>query len=335
MKDLQSEYRSEYKNQNLRQMRRYLKLTQKEFLDRFFQDDDGNRRISVATLSNMEARGGPQLDMLIIHISEQIGCDPMIFEMEPENFYNQLSEILADQRAEAEIRENGEKKGNIARLVNRLTMHFADQLLSGQIKRGDQIDSDRTLAKDMGVGRSAIREALKVLDVMGLIDIRPGDGTYISSRESEFFIIPLSWSLFMNSNQVDNILEMRDIVEVRSAELAAQCRDERKLTHLGTVFHEMQQAYVSKDVKEFLDLDIEFHLVIADCSGNQILSSLIQTIRNLLKWVSESGMSTEEHLRIIYEEHQRIYGCIISANPEGAGKAMHEHMERSRKRYTL
>ena len=97
----------------------------------------------------------------------------------------------------------------------------------------------------------------------------------------------------------------------------------------------MKIAYEARDSKTFLELDVEFHVTIALCSGNQILSSLIQTIRSLLKWVSERGMSTEEHLRGILEEHTQIYERILSGNAEEAGKAMHEHLEHSKLRYTM
>ena len=335
MKSIPSEYDSKNKNQNLRQLRTFLHMTQGDFLDAFFHDAEGKRLFSVAKLSSLESYGGAQLDPVIVQVSEQLGLEPLSFGMEPQEFYDHLSEKIPNQHRPEEFRDIGVKEGNISRLVNRLTLYIADQILSGKLHRGEKIASDRALAQELGVGRSAIREGLKVLNVMGMIDIRPGDGTYISSQDSDFFIIPLSWSLFMSGAQIDNILEMRDIIEVRSAELAAGCRDEARLSRLQTVFEEMKIAYEARDSKTFLELDVEFHVTIALCSGNQILSSLIQTIRSLLKWVSERGMSTEEHLRGILEEHTQIYERILSGNAEEAGKAMHEHLEHSKLRYTM
>ncbi len=335
MKDIPSEYASKNKHQNLRQLRTFLQMTQAEFLDTFFQDEKGKRKFSVAKLSSLESYGGSRLDPAIVQVSEQLGLEPLSFGLEPEAFYEILVEKIPERSNVEELLDIGVKEGNIARLVNRLTMYIADQILSGKLHRGERIASDRALAAELGVGRSALREGLKVLNVMGMIDIRPGDGTYISSRDSDFFIIPLSWSLFMSGNQIDNILEMRDIIEVRSAELAADCRDEARLARLKAVFEEGEKAYQTRDSKTFLDLDVELHVTIAMCSGNQILSSIIQTIRSLLKWVSESGMSTEEHLRVILEEHRQIYDCITSGDAQGAGKAMHDHLEHSKQRYTL
>ena len=201
------------------------------------------------------------------------------------------------------------------------------------LKKGDKIESDRVLATKLGVGRSAVREALKVLDVLGMIDIRPGQGTYISGNEANFFVIPLSWSLFMNGNQTESILEVRDLLEVKAAYLAADCVDDRALNRLYDVSHKIHQAYVEQNYKKFLDADLEFHSSIAECSGNTVIYSMLQTISNLMRHVSETGMIDGRQLQEIYEEHQKIYGLILAKDGEGATEAMEEHMKRSKARY--
>ena len=126
-------------------------------------------------------------------------------------------------------------------MVNRLTMYFADEILEGRLKRGDQIESDRELAKKLNVGRSAVREALKVLDVLGMIDIRLGQGTYITSRETNFFSVPLSWSLFLDGTQVR--ASFRFVERWNSAvQLASQCEDKNKLDKLTDIYYRMQKT---------------------------------------------------------------------------------------------
>ena len=99
------------------------------------------------------------------------------------------------------------------------------------------------------------------------------------------------------------------------------------------ISHKLHKAYVEKDYKEFLDGDLEFHICIAECSGNQVIYSMIQTISNLMRHVSGSGMVDEEQLKDIYEEHQRVYGLILAKDSEGASEAMKEHLEKSLGRY--
>ena len=329
-----SEHDKAYKNENLRLLRLTLGLTQKQFIERFLSDDDGTPLISVATLSNLESRGGMRLDEVILRTAEGLGMDVMSFLMQPEEFAENIHELLPNgEEDEAASRSQSGKRGNIGQLLNRLTMYFAEQIFEKNLKKGDKIESDRELAERFGVGRSAVREAMKVLDVLGMVDIRPGQGTYISNNESNFFIIPLSWSLFLNGSQIDDLVDVRNVLEVRAAFLTAVNTDEEGRRELHENMHLQHQSYLEKDYNTFLKADLDFHSCIARCSGNQVIYSMNQTIRNLMRHISGTGMVNEEQLRDIYQEHQKIYGLILAGDGDGAAEAMKEHLRQSRGRY--
>lgn len=340
---VEGKYNSVYKKDNIRQVRRTLKMTQKEFLEYFLMKENGKTAMSVATLSNLESKGGDRLNEVISAVSGRLQLDSMMFSLEPQEFLQNLETCLNSHQADEDLFYKSEKKGNISQLVNRLTMYFADEILEGRLKRGDQIESDRELAKKLNVGRSAVREALKVLDVLGMIDIRLGQGTYITSRETNFFSVPLSWSLFLDGTQVKSILQVRGALELRAVQLAAQCEDKNKLDKLTDIYYQMQKTFQeSKDtdnlqhaLQETLNADIEFHTCIAECSGNPIILSMLTTIRNFLKRVSGTGMVDAEQLQAVVEEHQKLYGAIISGNVDAATQTMTKHLAASMARYKI
>lgn len=340
---VEGKYNSVYKKDNIRQVRRTLKMTQKEFLEYFLMKENGKTAMSVATLSNLESKGGDRLNEVISAVSGRLQLDSMMFSLEPQEFLQNLETCLNSHQADEDLFYKSEKKGNISQLVNRLTMYFADEILEGRLKRGDQIESDRELAKKLNVGRSAVREALKVLDVLGMIDIRLGQGTYITSRETNFFSAPLSWSLFLDDTQVKSILQVRGALELRAVQLAAQCEDKNKLDKLTDIYYRMQKTFQeSKDtdnlqhaLQETLNADIEFHTCIAECSGNPIILSMLTTIRNFLKRVSGTGMVDAEQLQAVVEEHQKLYGAIISGNVDAATQTMTKHLAASMARYKI
>lgn len=340
---VEGKYNSVYKKDNIRQVRRSLKMTQKEFLEYFLMKENGKTAMSVATLSNLESKGGDRLNEVISAVSGRLQLDSMMFSLEPQEFLQNLETCLNSHQADEDLFYKSEKKGNISQLVNRLTMYFADEILEGRLKRGDQIESDRELAKKLNVGRSAVREALKVLDVLGMIDIRLGQGTYITSRETNFFSVPLSWSLFLDGAQVKSILQVRGALELRAVQLAAQCEDKNKLDKLTDIYYRMQKTFQeSKDtenlqnaLQETLNADIEFHTCIAECSGNPIILSMLTTIRNFLKRVSGTGMVDAEQLQAVVEEHQKLYGAIISGNVDAATQTMMKHLAASMARYKI
>lgn len=340
---VEGKYNSVYKKDNIRQVRRTLKMTQKEFLEYFLMKENGKTAMSVATLSNLESKGGDRLNEVISAVSGRLQLDSMMFSLEPQEFLQNLETCLNSHQADEDLFYKSEKKGNISQLVNRLTMYFADEILEGRLKRGDQIESDRELAKKLNVGRSAVREALKVLDVLGMIDIRLGQGTYITSRETNFFSVPLSWSLFLDGTQVKSILQVRGALELRAVQLASQCEDKNKLDKLTDIYYRMQKTFQeSKDtdnlqhaLQETLNADIEFHTCIAECSGNPIILSMLTTIRNFLKRVSGTGMVDLEQLQAVVEEHQKLYGAIISGNVDAATQTMMKHLAASMARYKI
>ena len=322
-----------YKKDNLRYLRRYMGLTQKEFIARFLSEENGMPCMSIATYSNLESRGGVRLNDVVLSVAGQLSMDSMIFSMDSAEFAEKIDMLIPSQSRNKQIQENGMRKGNINQLLYRLTMYFADQIFDHKLKKGDQIESDRVLAAKLGVGRSAIREALKVLDVLGMIDIRPGQGTYISNDETNFFIIPLSWSLFLNGKQVENILTVRNLLEVKAAELAAECTDTEALKNLKVVDEKMNRAYAQQDYKAFLETDLEFHQGIARCSQNTVILSMMQTISSLMRHVSGSGMVNAQQLKESEEEHSRIYYCILKHDGKGAAEAMKYHLEKAAGRY--
>ena len=340
---VEGKYNSVYKKDNIRQVRRTLKMTQKEFLEYFLMKENGKTAMSVATLSNLESKGGDRLNEVISAVSGRLQLDSMMFSLEPQEFLQNLETCLNSHQADEDLFYKSEKKGNISQLVNRLTMYFADEILEGRLKRGDQIESDRELAKKLNVGRSAVREALKVLDVLGMIDIRLGQGTYITSRETNFFSVPLSWSLFLDGTQVKSILQVRGALELRAVQLASQCEDKNKLDKLTDIYYRMQKTFQeSKDtdnlqhaLQETLNADIEFHTCIAECSGNPIILSMLTTIRNFLKRVSGTGMVDSEQLQAVVEEHQKLYGAIISGNVDASTQTMMKHLAASMARYKI
>lgn len=321
-----------YKKENLRILRRHLGLTQKEFINNFLSEEE-DKPMSIATFSNLEVKGGARLNQVILKTANKISVDPMIFAMDSQEFAGQLSSLLPNEKDIQQIQKQGAKKNGINHLINQLTMHFAQQVMDGELKKGDKIESDRELAAMLNVGRSAIREAMKVLDVLGMVDIRPGQGTYISSNEADFFIIPLSWSLFLNGSQIENIITVRNLLETKAAELAAHCQDVNCLHELSLISHKTQKALMEGNHNDFLEGDLDFHSCIARCSGNDVIYTMIQTISNLMRNVSGTGMIYEEQVREIYDEHQKIYGSILTHDADASREAMSSHLAKSKKRY--
>ena len=325
-----------YFAENILTLRRRLKLTQREFINDYFVDEHDVALIGVSTLSGVEKGAQGNIAPLVASIAAKLKVDANVFMMDPDSFAKNIELFFKVLDDKPDMASQITRKGNtVDVLVQTLSNHLMDALISGELKPGDKLPSDRALSAEYDVSRSSIREALKVLSALGLITILPGQGTFIAHEHTDFFLAPLTWTLFISQNNVNHLLEMRRVLETETAWLAAERADSASLEELEERYAKMQAAYQAKDFKLFLDSDLNFHLAIAQCSGNPIYYRLLQTSRKVLSHISGSGMMTMEELHEIANEHSDIYAAIREKDPQNAKLKMQAHLERARARYRL
>ncbi len=198
-----------------------------------------------------------------------------------------------------------------------------DYLLGGELEAGARIPSERALAKAMGIGRSTIRDALKPLTLLGLLQVRPGDGTYLMSPDSDVLPQSINWSLLLGERRVRDLLEAREVIEPALARLAAARRGDDTVEELERLLQQMERP---REKKAFIEADLAFHMQIATAAENHALLGLMTSIRSLLEaWirrVAEAAPDTGPS----YEEHVPIFEAIRNADQDAAEQAMGSHL---------
>ncbi len=213
-----------------------------------------------------------------------------------------------------------------------VTRHLLDYLLAGHVKAGQQIPSERQLAAQLGVGRSAVRDAIRPLLLLGVVEARQGDGTYLRQPESSLLPQVVEWGLLLGEHATIDLIEARTYIEVALAELAARRRSDRDLEQMETNLRQMATPKVS--AAEFNEADLAFHLAVAQASGNTVLFGAMANIRTLLRvWITRVTAASPSTQRS-YEEHVPIFEAIRASDPVAAAGAMHAHMESARARLT-
>ena len=325
--------------ENVLTLRRRLAMTQSEFIEAYLSEN-GRPSISVATLSNMERGASLNTGKITKKLSLVMDVPHDVFELEPNVFAKNIDLFFAQQFArnnERRLAHGGERRrfSPIELLVRSLCDYLMDAVMSGDLKTGDALPSDRQLSDMFRVGRTPLREALKVLHVLGIIQTFPSKGTYLSSQSTDLFFAPLSWSFLLGQSNARQIVDVRNVLEAESARLAAENRETEAFRGLAAIFEKMRTAYMQADYQQFLNVDIEFHLAIAECSANPVIINLLNTSRNLLAYISRSGLSTVATVDSVYHEHVAIFTAIDQADAEAAGKAMADHLAKARDRYTI
>ncbi|WP_226579965.1 FadR/GntR family transcriptional regulator [Halobacillus litoralis] len=202
-----------------------------------------------------------------------------------------------------------------------------DLLKNGMLKPGDKLDSVETLAKNFGVGRSAIREALSALRAMGILEMHQGEGTYVKAFDATRFSVPISVAFLMKAEDMKELLEVRRILESGAAASAALSRTENDLMDMKQALEEMERAKGNGELGE--QADLAFHMALVKATGNQMLTHLMQSVSDVMVQgmrETRKQLHTEDGTSKLLEEHWRIYDAIASQHAYEAREAMLVHL---------
>jgi GntR family transcriptional repressor for pyruvate dehydrogenase complex len=209
-------------------------------------------------------------------------------------------------------------------ISSEVTRRLLDYLISGHVKPGERLPSERQLAETLGVGRSHVRQAIKSLTVLGLVDARQGDGTYLKRTDSPLLPLAIEWGLLLGAKRSQDLVEARAELEVLLAGLAAERRDEASLDEMRRCVEVMQGT---TDNDEFVRADVDFHLAIARSTGNQSLYQIMKSIRSLMQvWIHRVAYAPGTR-PATWTEHAAVLEAIEAADPGAARRAMVGHME--------
>lgn len=202
---------------------------------------------------------------------------------------------------------------------------LVSHLMRGDWIEGDRIPAERELCQRLGVGRASLREAMKALEIMGLIETRLGEGTFVCSR-SEFFSRPLLWAITGSAkDEVHELIEARKLMEVEMAAFAAERATPEDLKQIGKHLDEMENSL--NDPESFLEADINFHLAIGTAAHNRILLNALLLIRNLMRqWIAQT-LPKEGANTTALKDHNKIFTAIAKRNTSMARLAMQTHLD--------
>lgn len=203
-------------------------------------------------------------------------------------------------------------------------------LNSGAIHVGDRLPSERELAETFGVGRSAVREALKSLSLLGLLEIRQGDGTYLRKGSSTVLPQVIQWGMLLDKQHIDSLLDARRVIEIGLAELAAERRTDSDLAELQERL-ELLRASID-DSNVWVTCDVNFHLQVAVSAHSETLSDVLHRLRSLLEMSMSHNQAQSEGNLTKFGEHERVFLAIRDQDPAEASRAMREHMDRVSRR---
>jgi GntR family transcriptional repressor for pyruvate dehydrogenase complex len=227
------------------------------------------------------------------------------------------SEPGADRRMEiAPIRST--------RIYEEIVRQVKAMIAEGRLKSGDRLPPERDLAAKFVVSRTSVREALRALESLGFIEIRPGEGTFVREVSVEALIEPMALALAAQREAIAELFEARRVLEPAIAALAAERATPEEVEDLQRILEEQAKAVAAGETG--LAQDAAFHTAIAGAARNRAISRIVHSIMDLLTQSREESLHTPGRPTRSHQDHRRVLQAIVRRQPAAAHQAMLEHL---------
>lgn len=206
-------------------------------------------------------------------------------------------------------------------IANRLLLQIKQQ----ELRPGDKLPAERNLAQMMVVSRPVLREALRALALMRVVDIRQGDGTYITSLEPKQLVAHLDFVFSKDSVALVQLLEARRVVEAGNVRLAALRVTENEIAELEALVHSLAGSIDDPD--RFSELDIALHVAVCAAADNFLLLQFMNIVSTLGNVSRERTGGRREVREAALHDHQRLLEALRTHDPDAAERAMLNHLD--------
>jgi GntR family transcriptional repressor for pyruvate dehydrogenase complex len=219
-------------------------------------------------------------------------------------------------------------------LGEQVATQLAEQISEGEWLPGDKLPSETDLCASLRIGRSTLREALKSLAYVGLVQMRPGEGTYVLENTQLLVDRIRTGGVLRTEKELQDVSEARLILETELAAMAAERMEPEDLERLEELLKDMERC-LKGDGREYAALDVDFHLAIAKSSKNQLLHELLVPIRGVLQEFIAKSQEMPGIRENAHEHHAKILAALRQRNPEKAKREIRAHLHTCEKAFTL
>lgn len=214
------------------------------------------------------------------------------------------------------------------KVYEQVIIQIKEMISKGILKKGDKLPSERELVDKLGVSRTSIREALRALEIIGLVESRQGEGNFIMDNFENSLFEPLSVMFMLQKSSTLEIHQVRVMIETETASLAAKNVTDEDIAILQELVDKLKN---SKNELDRSISDKDFHYKIAKCSGNFLINNILRSVSSLMDaFIVNARMvivNEEEAREILVKQHEDILDALIDRNPEAAVAAMRAHLD--------
>jgi GntR family transcriptional repressor for pyruvate dehydrogenase complex len=200
-----------------------------------------------------------------------------------------------------------------------------ERMILSKLRPGDKLPSERELAETLGVSRSSIRDAIRSLELVGLVEPRQGAGTVVKEISSDVLVNPLASVLRHKLELVSELLDFRLMLEPPLAARAATHASDEEIGEMEDILRRQEAKLAREELA--VEEDSEFHYSVAMASGNSVVLKVLDVLMDLLRDTRERSLQLEGRSQKSIAGHRRILAAIKRRDAEAANAAMRRHIE--------
>ena len=210
------------------------------------------------------------------------------------------------------------------RIYEEIVRQIRSMIAEGRLKSGDQLPPERDLAEKFLVSRTSVREALRALESVGLIEIRPGEGTFVREVSVDALVEPLALVLLSQREMIGELFEARRLLEPVIAGLAARRATKEEVQEMERILEE--QAKEIATGRTGLAQDAAFHAAIGTAAHNRAITRIVHALMDLLGQSREESIGTPGRPTRSHDDHRRVLAAIQAGDAPAAERAMLDHV---------
>jgi len=212
---------------------------------------------------------------------------------------------------------------NRTTVVDEIVERLIGLIIDEGLKPGDQLIPERELMARLEVGRSSLREAIKTLCALGILEIKRGTGTFVGYGDTSILTKPLSWGIFLNQSSIQQVIEARSVIEVALAGWAALRATEEEIATIGRLLERLEAS--QHEMSRYIESDLAFHLGIARAAHNDMLANVLTMFQHALRVWMETTYKEAKGTTDSMVLHREIYAAIQARDEAAARAAMTDH----------
>lgn len=217
--------------------------------------------------------------------------------------------------------------GDRKTLVQQIISEIQDRLVKGALRAGDRLPPEGKLAAQFGVGRTSVREAMKVLAALGVVEIRRGDGTFVATGDSFQLLNPLEFALILERGEARELLELRRVIDLGCCDLVVRRATKEDVDRLSTLARKHRALVEAGAAPELIGAkDIEFHRAFLEATRNRPMIKVGRTIWAMFVKSILNAVDPYPVAKTSVQHHSEIVHAIQSGDVEKAKQTIEAHL---------